>query len=126
MITVLELFEALERLKSNQPIQLKKGEYRINNDSVALEAGAKKGYIRKEKPEHKELLEAIKNCKSGGKQKSYAAEWKSKSESYRLKNKSLLILLQEAWAREVLLAQRLHELETILAKQSNVITFPKR
>ena len=34
--------------------------------------------------------------------------------------------LNEAWAREVLLAQRLNELEKILAKRSNIIDFPKR
>ena len=89
MTTVLSLFEALERLKSNNPINLKNGEYRINNDSVAQEAGAIKGFIRKDKPEHKELIEAIKNCKIQSKPESYAAAWKSKSESLRVKNKCL-------------------------------------
>ncbi|WP_397451378.1 hypothetical protein [Pseudomonas sp. NA-150] len=126
MTSVLSLFEALERLKTNNPIKLKKGEYRINNDSVALEAGAIKGFIRKEKPEHIELIEAIKNFRLDTKPRSYAAAWKSKSESLRLKNKALQILLKEAWAREVLLAHRLRELEKAIAKRSNVIDFPKR
>ena len=46
MTTIMSLFEALSRLENNAPIIIKKGEYRINNDSVAIEAGAKKGFIR--------------------------------------------------------------------------------
>ena len=126
MTTIMSLFEALSRLENNAPIILKKGEYRINNDSVAIEAGAKKGFIRKEKREHHEILEAIKKCQLSWRPRPDIAEWKSKCESLTKKNKSLHMQLHEAWAREVLLAQRLNELEKILAKRSNIIDFPKR
>lgn len=126
MTTIMSLFEALSRLENNAPTILKKGEYRINNDSVAIEAGAKKGFIRKEKREHREIVEAIKKCQSSWKPRPDITEWKSKCESLSRKNKHLQMQLNEAWAREVLLAQRLNKLEKILAKQSNIIDFPKR
>ncbi|VVM45764.1 hypothetical protein PS619_00524 [Pseudomonas fluorescens] len=126
MITIMSLFEALSRLENNAPTILKKGEYRINNDSVAIEAGAKKGFIRKEKREHQGILEAIKKSQLSWRPRPDITEWKSKCESLNLKNKRLQMQLNEAWAREVLLAHRLNELEKILAKRSNIIDFPKR
>lgn len=45
MSTILDYFEALERLKSGSPINVPKGT-KITNDSVALEAGRKKGALR--------------------------------------------------------------------------------
>lgn len=44
--TLEEYFDALERLKSNQPINVPKNS-KINNDTVALEAGRKRGSIKK-------------------------------------------------------------------------------
>ncbi|MEM5343385.1 hypothetical protein [Paraburkholderia azotifigens] len=44
-------FEALERLKAAGK--------RINNDTVALEAGFKKGSIKKSRPSHATLIQAI-------------------------------------------------------------------
>ena len=126
MTTIMSLFEALSRLENNSPTLLKKGEYRINNDSVAIEAGAKKGFIRKEKPEHYEIIEAIKKCQRSWKQRPDIAEWRSKCASLKFKNESLQMQLNEAWGREVLLTRRLDELEKILAKRSNIIDFPKR
>lgn len=48
---------ALERLKANKPNVLPKGSA-INNDTVALEAGRKRGSIKKSR--HATLVEAIK------------------------------------------------------------------
>ena len=47
---------ALERLKANKPIILPKGSA-INNDTVALEAGRKRGSIKKSR--HAALVQAI-------------------------------------------------------------------
>ena len=41
-----EYFSALDRLKKNKPIRIPKGT-KITNDSVALEAGKKKGTIKR-------------------------------------------------------------------------------
>ncbi len=51
-----EYYAALERLKANRPTTLPKGSA-INNDTVALEAGRKRGSIKKSR--HAVLVEAI-------------------------------------------------------------------
>ena len=56
MSVLNEYYAALERLKANKPTVLPKGSA-INNDTVALEAGRKRGSIKKSR--HTVLVEAI-------------------------------------------------------------------
>ena len=56
MSAVNEYYAALERLKANKPTVLPKGSA-INNDTVALEAGRKRGSIKKSR--HAALVQAI-------------------------------------------------------------------
>lgn len=56
MSVLNEYYAALERLKANRPTTLPKGSA-INNDTVALEAGRKRGSIKKSR--HAALVEAI-------------------------------------------------------------------
>lgn len=56
MSALKEYYAALERLKANKPTILAKG-FAINNDTVALEAGRKRGSIKKSR--HAALIEAI-------------------------------------------------------------------
>lgn len=56
MSALNEYHAALERLKANKPTILPKGSA-INNDTVALEAGRKRGSIKKSR--HTALIEAI-------------------------------------------------------------------
>ena len=56
MSAVNEYYAALERLKVNKPTLLPKGAA-INNDTVALEAGRKRGSIKKSR--HAVLIDAI-------------------------------------------------------------------
>lgn len=56
MSALNEYYAALERLKANRPTVLAKGSA-INNDTVALEAGRKRGSIKKSR--HAALVEAI-------------------------------------------------------------------
>ena len=51
-----EYYAALERLKANKPMVLPKGSA-INNDTVALEAGRKRGSIKRSR--HAALVQAI-------------------------------------------------------------------
>ncbi len=60
--TVKEYFAALERLKQNKPERVEKGS-EINKDTVALEAGRKRGSIRN-RPGFEMLLEAIATAAS--------------------------------------------------------------
>ena len=54
-----EYYAALERLRANKPTVLAKGAA-INNDTVALEAGRKRGSIKKSR--HAALIEAIEQA----------------------------------------------------------------
>ena len=56
MSALNEYYAALERLKANKPTTLPKGSA-INNDTVALEAGRKRGSIKKSR--YATLVEAI-------------------------------------------------------------------
>ena len=56
MSVLNEYYAALERLKANKPTILAKGSA-INNDTVALEAGRKRGSIKKSR--YAALVEAI-------------------------------------------------------------------
>ena len=56
MSVLNEYYAALERLKANKPTVLAKGSA-INNDTVAMEAGRKRGSIKKSR--HAALVEAI-------------------------------------------------------------------
>ena len=56
MSALNDYYAALERLKANKPTILPKCSA-INNDTVALEAGRKRGSIKKSR--HAELVEAI-------------------------------------------------------------------
>ena len=59
MSALNEYDAALERLKANKPIILPKGSA-INNDTVAMEAGRKRGSIKKSR--HAALIEAIEQA----------------------------------------------------------------
>lgn len=56
MSALNDYYAALERLKANKPTILAKGSA-INNDTVALEAGRKRGSIKKSR--HAALVQAI-------------------------------------------------------------------
>lgn len=59
MSALNDYYAALERLKANKPTILPKGSA-INNDTVALEAGRKRGSIKKSR--HSALIEAIEQA----------------------------------------------------------------
>lgn len=58
MSTIDDYFAALNRLKADKPQRLPKGSA-INKDTVALEAGRKRGSIKKSRAEHANLIAAI-------------------------------------------------------------------
>ncbi|MBO1271131.1 hypothetical protein J3L11_05635 [Shewanella sp. 4t3-1-2LB] len=62
MSNILEYFEALERLKNGTSVNVPKGT-KITNDSVALEAGRKKGSIKKSRKVFASLIEEIEKSK---------------------------------------------------------------
>lgn len=88
------LNEALNRLISDTPIRVHKGS-KINNDTVALEAGLKRGAVKRSRPELADLLDDIKH-----------AEAKRLGKEYSKKN-SKIVLQTEA----LKLKQQLNELQ---------------
>lgn len=91
---LINLNEALNRLISNTPLRVPKGS-KINNDTVALEAGLKRGAVKRSRPELAELLDDIKE-----------AEAKRLGKEYSKKN-SKIVMQKEASK----LKQQLKELQ---------------
>ncbi|NNG82920.1 hypothetical protein [Acinetobacter sp. ANC 5378] len=98
MSKAIKNFEnALQRLIDGKP-SIVKPPYTINNDTVALEAGRKRGAIKKSRPELAELLVAIAEAEA-------RRTGKSETETVDIRDSKL----QEA-------QERIKELETQLAE----------
>ena len=109
-----DYFEALERLKRGKPVNVPKGT-KITNDSVSLEAGRKKGTIKKARPIFSDLIEAINEAakvetKPGDEMRSRLDEAKAQAARYRG-------LWEEALAREVSLVKQLWDERDAWAKE---------
>lgn len=100
--------EALQRLRADRPTQVPRGT-RITNDSVALEAGRKKGSIKRSRPVFAELLEEIAAAAADQARREGTADGRIdmlKSEVARYR-----ALWEEALAREISLVKELWGLE---------------
>jgi hypothetical protein len=94
---LLNLNEALNRLVSNTPIRVPKGS-KINNDTVALEAGLKRGAVKRSRPELAEFLDNIKEAEARRLGKEYSKKnSKIVMQHETLKLKQLLKQLQEKY-----------------------------
>ncbi|AUT75701.1 hypothetical protein C2L64_51675 [Paraburkholderia hospita] len=101
-----DYYAALERLK-------KRKNARINNDTVAIEAGRKKGSIKKSRPQFAELIEAIDAANA-------VAERPKRELTDRLNRakgdaKDLQAQLDESLARELALLRQVFGLRKELA-----------
>ena len=95
---------ALVRLKKGHPVNVPKGT-RLTNDSVSLEAGRKKGTIKRSRPVFKDLIDEItaaasEQSKPRNEQKARFEELKADRDRYR-------VLWEEALTREVSLVKQL-------------------
>lgn len=109
-----DYFDALERLKAGRPVNVPKGT-QITNDSVSLEAGRKKGSIKKSRPIFSDLIAAINNAASENdipidETKVRLAKAKAEAEKYRA-------LWEEALCREVSLVKQLWSEREVWAKE---------
>lgn len=114
-----DYFEALERLKRGKPINVAKGS-KITNDSVSLEAGRKKGTIKKSRPIFSDLIKAIDvaaaaESKPGDEMKGRLDEARREAERYRK-------LWEEALCREVALVKQLWDERQEWAKEKEALT----
>ena len=114
---------ALERLIRNQPIRLPKNT-RITNDSVSLEAGRKKGSIKRSRLVYGSLIEDIE--KAAANQKEEFAPDTRKIEILKESEKEYKRMYFEALARELSLVHEVFylkkELERVRLAQSNTVT----
>ena len=115
--TLQEYFNALDRLKTNNPINVPKGS-KINNDSVALEAGRKRGSIKKSREIFTELIVAINNAS----QESNAEYDKLELKIFKLKNsaENYKEMYEKAINRELMYLERINELEKLLKKKNSL------
>lgn len=104
-------YEALERLIQNKPIRVSKFA-KINNDNVALEAGRKKGSIKKSRPVYEDLISAIQEANEKAETNTDQDKiryLKAKEESRKYK-----ALWEESLAREISLIHENAELKSRL------------
>ncbi len=121
--TIVEYFDALERLKAGQPTRVQPGTP-INNDSVSLEAGRKVGSIKRGRDVFADLIVAIDLAKaeqSKGKTKAQDKLDAAKQEADRYR---------EAWeaglARELCLIREVRKLKEQLAALTGGNVLPIR
>lgn len=117
-----DYFDALERLKKGKPFNVPKGT-KITNDSVSLEAGRKKGTIKKSRPVFSDLILAIEGAaKEGGnpqdEMKERLTEAKAEAARYRA-------LWEEALNREVSLVKQIWDERQTWAKEKAALTGDK-
>lgn len=112
---IADYFDALERLSKGNTIVVPKGT-RINNDSVALEAGRGKGAIKRSRPIFSELIAAIN--KASEEQLAQESATELQVGKARMRAKKYRSELDAALARELCLIREIFELK----KELNSLT----
>jgi len=113
-----EYFDALERLKRGNPVNVPKGT-KITNDSVSLEAGRKKGTIKRSRPMFGDLIEAINAAaKAPTKPLDKMRERLDHADGEVARYRALW---EEALAREVSLIKELWDVREAWAKEKEAM-----
>ena len=118
-----EYFQALERLKTKQPLRVPKGT-RVTNDSVAVEAGRGKGSIKKSRPIFHELILAIDEA--AVEQAKPASAARDKLDQAKASAANYREALEAALAREVSLLRELYAVKKQLAQLTGGVVLPIR
>lgn len=119
---VAEYFDALDRLKKGRPDIVPRGT-KITNDSVALEAGRKKGTIKKSRPVFQALITAIDEAAklhSLPRDEAKVQLQAAKDEAAKYRG-----LWEEALCREVSLAKQLWDERQEWARKEAALTGAK-
>ena len=116
---LLDYYVALERLKARKAT--------INNDTVAIEAGRKKGTIKKSRPLYHELITSIQQAAKEQADASKPADDASEqAKKAKAANKELRQRLDESRAREMSLVLEVFELKKKLAALTGDNVLPIR
>jgi hypothetical protein len=121
--SLIEYFEALERLKKGRPFVVEKGA-KITNDAVSLEAGRKKGSIKKSRDIFRDLIAAIDAAAS--EQISPQREQIDLLSKIKKNSETLREQLDAALAREISLLAELYETKKRLAQLNGENVLPIR
>jgi hypothetical protein len=113
--TIKEYYEALDRLIKNTPINIEKG-FKINKDSVAIEAGRKRGSIKKSREVFHDLIEAIDDA--ANKKLAPQKELDSKLSKLKSQRDNYKELYEKALNREVMYLERINKLEKMINKKN--------
>lgn len=114
--TLTDYFQALERLKARRS--------KINNDAVAIEAGRKKGSIKKSRPVFEDLILAIEA--SAAEQAKPRGDQRDKLSRAKQTTSELRERLDASLARELSLVAEIFELRKQLAKLTGEKVLPIR
>ena len=108
-----DYYKALERLKSNKPEILSKGSYKINQDTVALEAGRGRGSIKPSRPQFEGLIDAIENVADiyNNKDLEKLNKAKALADRYKAERDEFRENYHAALNREMMLVRRVSDLE---------------
>lgn len=117
-----EYFAALERLKIGRPVNVPKGT-RITNDSVSLEAGRKKGTIKKSRAVFSDLIKAIDEAAKS--QSKPHDEVQARLDATKAEVARYRALWEEALAREVSLVRQLWDEREVWATERAALTGSK-
>lgn len=105
---ITEYYDALERLKKDKPIIVKRGT-KIGNDTVALEAGRSRGSIKKSRHEHTDLIKDI--AKAAEQENKPKKENNLRIEKLTSERNYYKEEYHKSVGRELMLIDRLAELE---------------
>ncbi len=115
-------WEALQRLRDGKPVRVPQGSV-INKDTVALEAGRARGAIKKSRASFADLITAI--GEEAGKQRGNHSETPLGSKGKQAVNKDYRELYHESLNRELMLFERVAQLEREVESLRNVVPFKK-
>jgi len=110
-------WDALKRLVDDAPVRVPSGT-KISNDSVALEAGKARGSIKKSRLSYASLLQAISLERAKQSTKLSPAQRLKREKQRKLRYRDLY---HQALNRELMLIDRLEELESRLGRFENVV-----
>lgn len=130
---VMKGWDALARLEAGEPL-IVSADDPINYDTVALEAGYKRGYFKANRPQHRNIREAIdraakKQTESGARPAPVSkAELKRKAKGERDRAEHYKELADQILAREIMLLRHIDKLERKIEELEGlrIVTFSKR
>ena len=118
MSSLKDYYDALDRLKVNKPVRMPKNS-KINNDTVAIEAGRGRGSIKSGRPKFTVLIDMI-NLAIEEQPLSKESQLDERILKLKGEKKSLRKKYEETLNRELMLILRLQNLEAMI-RSDNVV-----